>query len=229
MTTAVLLCALFPQMTAVPAGDAILRRVEAAQASVEDYTVTLEITADLEQARIPQMKATMYFKKPDRVHFESEGFALLPKEAFTLRPTLLLERFRVDSVVAEIDGGQREYRLLLVARDERARVRDLWLQVSPERWTIDGGELNFAEGRRIAVQFRHERLGSVWLPSEMSLSFSQSGAAIAEPPPSDDQNPVRLGRGSFRRGTVTVRYSGYRLNTGLPDDLFLPSSVPSRR
>ncbi len=133
MTWAILLWLALPQLSAVSAGEALLKRVEAALAPVRDYTVTLEITADLEQARIPPMKATMYFKQPDRVHVESEGFALLPKEAFSLSPTRLLERFRVDSVVTERDGGAPHYRLRMAARDERSRVREIWLQISSGR------------------------------------------------------------------------------------------------
>lgn len=229
MTWAILLWLVLPQLSAVSAGEALLKRVEAALAPVRDYTVTLEITADLEQARIPPMKATMYFKQPDRVHFKSEGFALLPKEAFNLSPARLLERFRVDSVVTESDGGTTLYRLRLAAREERSRVHEIWLQISSGQWTIDGGELSFGDGRTLTVRFRHEQVGTVWLPSEMVLTFSQPGAAAAEPSPLEDQKPVQLGREALLRGSVTIRYSGYKVNTGLSDDLFPPASVPSVR
>jgi len=226
-TAAVL--ALLLQLTPVPAGEAILKRVEAALASVQDYTVTLDITADIEQANIPPMKATMYFKQPDRIHFESQGFALLPREAFSLSPTRLLERFRVDSVAVDTAEGEKIYRLHLTARDEKVRMREAWLDVSPERWTIDRGRLTFADDRTIAVRFRHERVGSVWLPSELFLSISQAGAVPSEAPPSDEGRPAQLGRRALRKGSVVIRYSGYRLNTGLSDDIFVPSSVPGGR
>lgn len=229
MTWTLLLCSILPQLTAVSAGDALLKRVEAAQASVQDYTVSLEITADLEEARIPPMKATMYFKQPDRVHFASEGFALLPKEAFSLSPTRLLERFRVDSVVSENTGGRKNYRLRLTARDEKNRMHDVWLLISSERWTIDEGGMSFADGRTVTVRFRHERVGEVWLPSELFLFFSQPGGVRTDPSPPDDRKTVPFGRGTPRQGSVTVRFSGYRLNTGLSDEIFAPSSGPSGR
>jgi hypothetical protein len=229
MTWSVLVLALLPQLAPVPAGEAILKRVEAALASVQDYTVTLDITADLEQANIPPMKATMYFKQPDRVHFESQGFALLPRDAFALSPARLLERFRIDSVAQDSVEGERVYRLRLSARDEKVRVRGAWIEVSPLRWTIDRGELSFGDERTITLRFRHERVGSVWLPSELSLTFSQAGAAKPEESLPDDQKPVQLGRGAPRKGGVVVRYSGYRLNTGLSDEIFVPSPVPAGR
>jgi outer membrane lipoprotein-sorting protein len=223
---AVLLWVLLAQLAPVPAGEAILKRVETALASVQDYTVALDITADLEQAKIPPMQATMYFKKPDRVHVESQGFALLPREAFSLSPTRLLERFHVAGVVADTLEGRRVYRLQLTARDEKTRFREAWLEVSPERWTIDRGRLSFADDRTLIVQFQYARVGSVWLPSELQVSFSQPGVVVPENSPLEDQKPVQLGRGALRRGSVIIRYSGYRLNTGLSDEIFAPSPVP---
>ncbi len=229
MTRVFLLWLLLPQLTPVAPGEAILKRVEAALASVRDYTVSLEITADLEQARIPPMNATMYFKQPDRVHFESEGFALLPKEAFGLRPARLLERFRVDSMVSESAGGEKVYRLRLRPRDERTRVQEMWVRISSGRWTIDGGEISMPDGRAVTLRFRHEQVGTVWLPSELSLTFSQPGGAISEPSLPDDQRPIQFGRGAPRRGIITIRFSGYRLNTGLSDDIFTRSSASNGR
>jgi outer membrane lipoprotein-sorting protein len=229
MIPGALLYTLFLQLAAVPAGEAILKRVETAVASVQDYTVSLDITANLEQATIPPMQATLYFKKPDRVHMESQGFAMLPREAFSLSPTRLLEHFRVESVRAESVEGRSVYRLRLTARDERARFHDAWLDVLPERWTIEGGTLSFADDRVLTVRFTYKQLGEVWLPSELFLSFSQSGASAPESSPLEDQKPVQIGRGAFRKGEVIIRYSGYRLNTGLSDDIFAPSSTPGER
>lgn len=227
MTRAILLWFFLPQLVAVPAGEEILRRVEAARASVQDYAVSLEITADLENARIPPMEATMYFKQPDRVHFTSDGFALLPKEAFTLNPAGILERFRIDSVTAEADGGGKGYHLWLAPRGERAGIAGGWLRVSSERWTIDGGDLRFADGRTLSVRFRHERVGTVWLPSELLISLSPPPGTGIVPP--DEPKSFPIGRSTPLRGIITIRFSGYRLNSGLSDDLFESPRSPSGR
>jgi hypothetical protein len=226
MTTAAVILLL--QLASVPAGEAILNRVEAALAPVDDYTVTLAIAADLEQVNIPPMNATLYFKKPDRVHVASETFALLPKDAFSLSPSLILKRFRVTDVVPESVAGHAVYRLQLAARDERMRVREAWLQISAERWTIERGELRFAENRTLAVEFAYARVEAVWLPSELRLSFSQP-PTTPESPPLADQKMVQGGHRLPLKGSVVIRYSGYRLNTGLPDTVFPAPSDPGVR
>jgi hypothetical protein len=214
------------QLASVPAGEAILKRVETALAPVEDYTVALSIVADLEQVNIPPMDATLYFKKPDKVHVASESFALLPKDAFSLTPSMILKRFSVTEVLPESVGGKKVYRLQLAARDERMRVREAWLQVSAERWTIERGELRLAENRTLALEYAYTRIKNVWLPSEMRLSFSQPPAA-QENSPLLDQKPVQGSRRLPLRGSVLIRYSGYRLNTGLPDSVFPATSEPA--
>jgi outer membrane lipoprotein-sorting protein len=229
MTWTAMLWVMFAQLAGAPAGEALLKRVEAALESVRDYTVTLDITADLEQANIPPMKATMYFKQPDRVHVESQGFALLPREVLGFSPARLLERFRVESVTPVAMEGHKIYRLQLAPGDERARVRTTWLEISPEHWTIERCELSFADDRTITVAFRHEQVGSVWLPAEVSLSFASSPRTARETSPLDDQKLIQAGRGALRKGNVIIRYSGYRLNTGLPDSLFTSSSAGAAR
>ena len=69
-----------------PSGEQILKNVESARAAVKDYTVMLDIVADVERLKVPPMKAKMYFKYPDKVHFDSKGFALLPREGLALNP-----------------------------------------------------------------------------------------------------------------------------------------------
>jgi outer membrane lipoprotein-sorting protein len=229
MTWAAMLWVMFVQLAGVPTGEALLKRVEAAMESVRDYTVTLDITADLEQANIPPMQAKMYFKQPDKVHVESQGFALLPREALGFSPSRLLERFRVESVTSVDVEGRKNYRLQLAPRDERARVRTTWLEISPEHWTIERCELSFADDRTVTVGFKHEQVGSVWLPSELSLSFASSPRTIRESSPLDDQKLVQAGRGTLRKGNVIIRYSGYQLNTGLPDSIFTSSSAGAAR
>ena len=229
MTRTVMFWVAVAQLAGVPAGEALLKRVEAAMESVRDYTVTLDITADLEQASIPPMQAKMYFKQPDKVHVESQGFALLPREALGFSPSRLLERFRVESVASVTVEGRKLYRLQLTPRDERARVRTTWLEISPEHWTIERCELSFADDRSVTVGFKYDQVGSVWLPSEMSLSFASSPRTTHESSPVDDQKVIQAGRGALRKGTILIRYSGYQLNTGLPDSVFTSSSAGAPR
>jgi hypothetical protein len=210
--------------TSIPSGEAILQRVEAGMAGIEDYTVTLDIITDLEQVKIPPTQATMYFKRPDRIHFETEGFAILPKEAFSLTPAKLLQRFSPERVLWDSLEGEPAYRLILRSREERTRSLDVWLYIHPSRWTIDMARLTLPENRRLVVRLEHRRVQSVWLPVRLSITFIRSGTDKSEAAALDEQKLMSIRPSLPQEGSVTIRYSGYHINTGLSDEIFSPSS-----
>ena len=209
--------------TLIPSGEAILQRVEAGTAGIDDYTVTLDIITDLEQIKIPPTQATMYFKRPDRIHFETQGFAILPKEAFSLTPSKLLQRFSLERVLWDSLGGEPEYRLILRSRDERTRSLDVWLYIHPSRWTIDMARLTLPENRMLIVRLEHQRVENVWLPTRLSITFIRPRADKSENTPLDEQKLTSIRTSLPQEGSVTIRYSGYRINTGLSDEIFAPS------
>ena len=59
---------------------------------VNDYQVDVNIKVDVEFIKVPETKAKIYFKQPDKVHLESEGFAMLPKNGMEFSPSSLLKK-----------------------------------------------------------------------------------------------------------------------------------------
>ena len=205
-----------------PTGNDILRRVEEQLASVNDYTVDVQADVDMERLRIPKMKATMYFKKPDKVHFEAAGFAMLPREGVALNPAWFRQNFDATVVGRDTLNGLTVQKLQLAAKDRMVRLRQLFLWVNTERWTVEKFETIPYQGRSLTVTFhqaRHE--GGVFLPDTMNATFgfaseeSDSLSAVYQyaPQMNEMQRPPRS-------GSMTVVYSNYRINTGLSDEMF---------
>lgn len=205
-----------------PTGDEILRRVEQTLAPVNDYVVDVQAEVNMERLRIPRMKATMYFKKPDKIHFESANFAMLPREGIALNPTWLREHF--DATVERIDTveGRRVQKLQLAAKDPNTRLRQLFVWVDTERWTVARLETIPYEGRSLTAVF-HQSLhqGHYWLPDSMKANFGFAGVDTSSgpfiyqyaPQMNEMQRPPRS-------GSVKVSYANYRINVGLSDEIF---------
>ncbi len=200
-------------------GTAVLERVASTFAGVKDYVVTLDITTNIERMSVPPMSATMYFKTPDKVHFEAKGFAILPREGLSLNPALLPERFLVDAVSADTLAGKRVLRLTMRPRSEQARTRRVILYVDQERWTPEKFTTAGADGRTMSASFTHVRVEEFWLPSNLFVEFS-AATDTAAVPQWEQSVPGASGRTSFRGGSIEVKYSGYRVNTGLEDAIF---------
>jgi outer membrane lipoprotein-sorting protein len=206
-------------------GDDVLRKVEQAFQEVKDYTVTLDIVADIERMRVPPMHATMYFKQPEKVHFDSKGFVFLPRDGMSVQFGLLAKRYSVDSIATEKMGDTLKYRLALQPRDEKSAIRRLFVWIDARRWTPDRIVIPQRGGQVMEARFSYERQADrYWLPSQLVVSFEAPGKDTTTATPST--NPLERGmsagpRGTPRSGKVTVRYSDYKVNTGLSDSLFV--------
>jgi len=209
-------------MVQEPSGEKILENVERTMEGVKDYTATLDIVADIEGFSVPPMKVTMYFKQPDKVHFESEGFALIPREGLAMGPASLRANFRVDHVSWDTVHGARAYRLTLLPRSERTRARRVEVLVDPEHWTAERIVTKTVEGRSIAATFHYAQVEECWLPSHLNVTFASAEKDSSEIPPWEEQSRTTRRRRGPLKGTLEIRYSNYRVNTGLSDQLFAP-------
>ena len=70
----------------------ILNEVKDKFNKIKDYEVDVSIFVDVDFLKVPESNAKIYFKQPDLVKLDSEGFALLPKEGVNFSPIKLLNQ-----------------------------------------------------------------------------------------------------------------------------------------
>lgn len=198
-----------------PSGEEILGKVEENFRGIEDYTVTLDVTVDLERLSVPPMHVTMYFKRPDRVHFSSQGFALLPKESIAFTSSGLLMHFTVEQTTERRDSTGLRYDLMLKPKKDKTGLRRLMLTVNGEHWVPERLAAPQFDGRVMEAVFHHERVEGHWLPVSLDVTFAASEVPEQEQAlPGTPRSPVP------RNGSISIRFSHYLLNTGLDDAVF---------
>ena len=213
-----------------PSGTDILRRVEQQVAGVRDYTVTLDVVADIEHLKVPPMHATLYFKQPDKVHIASKSFAMLPRESMGMQFSRLNERYVVDSVATDRKASPVIHRLVMRPRDERSSIRKILVFVHGERWTPERIEIPQPGGAMMKAAFVYQKVNDFWLPLQLTVTFAtgatDSVAAVPANPFGSGPGVRTASRGAGRNGTITVKYSDYRVNTGLGDEVFVETGEP---
>jgi outer membrane lipoprotein-sorting protein len=216
--TATLLLFLAMPASGQPSGEDILKNLQAHFPGVQDYTVKLDILPDIERLKVPPMQVTMFFKQPDKFHYESESFAVLPREGLSFSPAQLLARFDVMRVETEDSATGKYYELQLRAKDPRTKLFNLTLTVSAATWKPMRFVTMLMDRRTLTATFAYETQGEFTMPSLLTVQFAS--------PDSSDQNTAKEEEMSPRRhqmlrgGKVTIRYSEYQINTGLSDDIF---------
>jgi hypothetical protein len=138
---------------------------------------------------------------------------VLPRDALRFNPRGIRDRFTVEAVAR--DSADGKFRVRLISRGETTPVRRLTLIVDPQTFTIDGLETGTTDGRKMKATFTHAPVDGVLMPSSLLVEFT-SDAPADQSTPEPMQGPPRP-----RRGKVTITFKDYKLNSGLPDDLFL--------
>ena len=71
--------------------EAILEKVRLEFEKIEDYQVDVKIKVDVDFLKMPDREATIFYKKPDKFHIDSENFAMLPKSGLNFSPSRISE------------------------------------------------------------------------------------------------------------------------------------------
>lgn len=205
--------------------EAILNKVKAEFSKIEDYTVDVKIKVDVDFLKMPDREAKIYFKKPDKIHIQSEGFAMLPKEGLNFSPFGLLNSNYTSFYVREDTlNGIVTSVIKVIPLEGRSDVilstlwvdtkRDLILKVESSRkpegtFTIDLDYLKTAKG--------------FWLPSSMVFTFSIDRSILPRKFNFDTDSDLKKALDDSTKaqtGKVFIDYSNYKVNTGLSDAIF---------
>jgi hypothetical protein len=204
--------------------EAILETVKLEFEKIDDYQVDVKIKVDVDFLKMPEREATIFYKKPDKFHIDSDNFAMLPKSGLNFSPlgflnykyTAFYEREdTIDQIKTSVIKvipleGNTDVILSTFWVDTK---RNLILKVESSRkpqgsYIIDLKYLKTSE--------------SFWLPSSLVFSFTVDRSLIPRFNAPDDLESNKNSKESEKEetGKVYLNYSNYKVNIGLSDELF---------
>ncbi|HTX19662.1 MAG TPA: hypothetical protein VMG34_13490 [Bacteroidota bacterium] len=194
----------------------ILKNMNRQFEPVNDYIATLKISLDMERMQAPEMPATIYFKRPDKVHVDAKNFAMVPRQAVPVNPTQWMEKFDASLAGTERHGDTTLYKLRLVSKPEKGKqVTELNAWVDAARWVVTRIEASPWELRHVTADLSYQLVdGKVLLPSKITVVMDSR-----EPSDSTAErmySPQRMPR----KGSIVIEYTDYKLNTNFSDEIF---------
>gem|GEM_PF-1561564 len=186
---------------------------------VRDLKVQIHLKSRLPGLTIPDRQGTLYFKRPDKLHLEGEGFMMLPREAFM--PDL---RSMVDSTVemkqlALPDSVTDAQLILEFRRIIDNQVFTTVAMLDTLQWTLR--RLQISEGRQFEsrVEFTYTDIDGLQLPAVITVYIDN--ARFQNRNVRNPRGPRGRGRANEgQQGYMEIRFSGYAVNGGLEDALF---------
>jgi outer membrane lipoprotein-sorting protein len=209
----------------LPTVDEILRNVETTISQVTDFSVNVEAVVNLEGLRVPKSQVKMAYKKPDKVHFTSSSFAMIPRGDIMPNVAALKEKFEITLAATEEVNGKKLYKLQLVSTEPRLRFQQNARWVDASNWTIVKSQTVSLEGSALTMDFDYVQVdGKFWLPASMKATFEtltqdKSGNLVPDNVPGAAQQFNEFQRPP-RSGSVSITFTGYKVNVGIPDEYF---------
>ncbi len=208
-------------------GQEIFSKLEHQLDGLNDYTVNLTANISMEGLRVPRMNAKLSFKQPDKIHFEAEGFAMMPREWFGVTPAALTKKYKPEVAGTESVDGVDAIRVRCIPKSDSIPDQHLVVWVDPARWVVVKIEISPYRGRTLAIDATFMKVQDRWwLPATMKMNFNGGGAPDRnQSPPGMDQQSGRQ-RQPPQTGSIELVYSGYAVNQNLPDSLFEKKDAP---
>jgi len=216
--------------------DAVLDSLIQQFNKVEDYTAKLKISIKMPRLRMPSKSVKLYFKQPDKVKIEADGFAIVPKTGLTTSPAQIFNNMVDLSVSGFEEDNDRTYwiiegtvntdslklPMLVDNRDQKNNIISrLWIDA--EDWVITKMETYMDTMIVFSVQTSYEEVETdIVLPLLTELRFNIVGEFFESMEDHVSQDPdagFPLEEVDIR-GLVRLEFSRYRINRGLKDKIF---------
>ena len=197
-----------------------LDAIEEKYAGLKDYISDVMVHFNIETFKAPDMQAKLYYKAPDKVKVESKKVFFFPREGGYFNPSLFKkEGFEIKLLERSAGDGGKAVKLRLTPKEAKMGIQHFLLTIDTERNLIREVELTQFDGREIKALIEYRKFDNFELPARIQLkldipSFESEGVKEFD---QLIQKPNRV------TGTIEITYSNYKVNSGLPDDLFRES------
>lgn len=227
LSLAILLAVHLPLLHAQSQTDAaaLLDAARAQYDRVNDYKARIHAVIDMTGLSVPPMDAVMYFKKPDRIQIESDGFAMLPRDAVGFHPAMFAKD-EYDLVLqgSETIGGVSCSKVKMLARSDTLRLQRAMVYIDAKRALILRMDFDPGAGASATADFTYTRVdGKYWLPSRIDVEMESPmrGRRPGQRKKSDESTP--------EKARIRMTYTDYVVNRGIPDSVFDKDAAPSKR
>jgi outer membrane lipoprotein-sorting protein len=202
----------------------ILEEVKKNFSKVEDYVVDVNIKVDVDFLKVPETNAIIYFKQPGKMHLESGGFALLPKEGMDFSPVGLLED-EYTAIYERIDTleGFRTDVIKVIPLTEQSDVVLTTLWVDESKQIIRRVESTPKIGGTFSIELKYNESKTDYpLPSGMIFTFNVDRMNLPKGMAGEmNQNKdTNEKKSKTTTGRVFITYKNYKVNKGIPDSVF---------
>ena len=206
---------------------------------VNDYKVDASVKLDMSFIKVPDMKAKVYFKKPDKIKVDAEGFAMLPKQVLKFSPAELLQGdFTALYVRSETIDNRKLDVIKAIPNSDSSDIVLSTLWVDAAESVIRKFETTSKKGGTTQIELNYDNY-EFGLPSQIKITFNFGDIKLPVNQ-ANQQNEINdvekkgmnrrgLPRGASLKGSVLMTYKNYQINKGIPDSFFVVTDKEKKK
>jgi len=197
---------------------ALLVEVLKKSQAVKSFEADVDIDVDVDFIRIPVKKGRVFYKEPDKFRFRATGFVLMPKQGLNFTINEILNSNHAAIYAGEEDGNQK---IKIVPLDDKATFVLATAWIDKQQARINKLEVSTQNQGNYTLHFFYGQLGYE-IPVETKISFEISQIDI----PMKFIGNLKVDKkkaGEKSSGTVTLKYSNFKINGIIPDEVFVES------
>jgi len=224
-----------------PSIDEIKIKLSDQYALVNDYSVKVNVAVNTPRLRMPGKRVKLYFKQPDQTKLEAKGFAVIPKNGLMENPVALLDNLSELTILGRGIENDRDHWILtgvLIpdsiqfkpwgSSDAGGLSLQIW--IDKEQWTITQTKTFLDSSQVLLIRSDYlEVKAGIYLPETTLIRFELDQSVLKKMEDFSEMefSTSKSGKNKFHRsitpteGTITLEFSDYILNKGLPDELFI--------
>lgn len=227
-----------------PAVQAIQDSLIAQFGKIEDYSVKVIISVKMTGLRMPRKKIKLFYKAPDKVKVEADGFAIVPKMGLGGSPAQFLDMLGTIEVTGQEElDGQAHWVLtgsvipdslhLPFGQGDKLPEIYMTIWVNAERWVISRVVTELDNQKVFTMDNLYQAVEGIYLPSRTVIQMGFKGLerwSMRDPmggPLADrkslEQVADEVGVDPHEKefaGSVVMEFGKYKVNQGLKDKIF---------
>jgi outer membrane lipoprotein-sorting protein len=180
------------------------------------------IKVNMDFIKVPDMKATIYFKQPNKLKLDSKEFAMLPKQAFNFSPTALLDKkYNALFIGKDKIDGRNVNIIKVIPNSDSAEVILSTLWIDAEKNIVNKIESTGRRGSATQIELRYDNNFEYPLPNKITFAFEIPKPQYMQDPRNKKiETEKQIEQKPPEKGTVQITYSNYKVNQGLSDSIF---------
>jgi hypothetical protein len=201
----------------------LLNLVNSKFKSVHSYKAEIKITTDVRFIKMLPVQATMYFKQPDKLHIETKGIAMLPKQS----PQFFLNNINETDYLCifvnnQLINGINCRGVKVIPLNDNNDLVIATLFIDPLNLVLQKAAITSKTNGTIQMNFMYGKYLKFQLPDEVMFEMDVAKFKLPKVVAADLENTktIKDDPSKTKRGKITITYKSYQINPVINDNFF---------